>query len=386
MKRLLSLTLALIITLALAGCNAPAAETVTDGTEAVTAVNADVDVATNAATAAVADDEAAEAVTLTESKINSNIDINFAQDGDTTVVTLTSPFVSQFAEANINYAEVDNPAIFTVQFESSEGWKQGFSFDFGYNFVGTDENDKMIFEPHGGFSDHDNIQVFNYYDDMLIFKIDGDTAKWSITGVDISLNNITDVMFYSELDNRNPDDKLFFEVLPIEQVAVSDTLPVPASSETSAAVPLGGTIDMPDGFPSNPGDAENFKPLTDDYIYHVANSNLELYGLVSYDTSGNIVQFVMKRIYDSDSEADPSGYMDEHTAGDHSPYITKVGNVLYVDCLAMDGNYSSDGYETRDDGTKYPSRPYWYGFPISRAMYDSDKTEYSDNEYYAAKP
>jgi hypothetical protein len=94
----------------------------------------------------------------------------------------------------------------------------------------------------------------------------------------------------------------------------------------------------------------------------------------------------MKRVYESDSEADPNGYMDEHTAGDHSPYITKVGNVLYVDCLAMDGSYSSDGYETRADGTKYPSRPYYYGFPPGRAMYEADKTEYSGDEYYVAKP
>jgi predicted small lipoprotein YifL len=158
------------------------------------------------------------------------------------------------------------------------------------------------------------------------------------------------------------------------------------SDSADSQTGLGGTIYMPTGFPSNPGDAENFNPITDDYIYHSFNSNFELYGLVSYDTSGNIVQFMVKRIYESDDDAEPKDYMDEHTPGDYSPYITKVGNVLYVDYLAMDGSYSQDGMVTRDDGTQYFNRAYFYMMPTCRAAYEADKAKYSDETYYVSKP
>gem|GEM_PF-5016599 len=107
-----------------------------------------------------------------------------------------------------------------------------------------------------------------------------------------------------------------------------------------------GTIPMPDGFPENPGDAEFFNPVTDDYVLRDTGYGINYY-LVSYDEQGDAVQFVWKTIMES---APDLSYRDE-TIG-----IEVVGNVMYYDFLKR---YDEGVGMTNDDGG-YVELERWY--------------------------
>ncbi|MCL2081168.1 MAG: hypothetical protein FWH16_03605 [Oscillospiraceae bacterium] len=101
-----------------------------------------------------------------------------------------------------------------------------------------------------------------------------------------------------------------------------------------------GTIPMPDGFPENPGDAEFFSPVTDDYlILHDPEAaswyGEKIYHLVSYDTSGEPVQWVVKVVWPS-ADVVPVGEFD-FVEGWTTPVAGDgivVGNAGFLDSMA----------------------------------------------------
>ena len=106
-----------------------------------------------------------------------------------------------------------------------------------------------------------------------------------------------------------------------------------------------GTIPMPDGFPENPGDAEFFNPVTDDYlILHDPTDSVDgekIYHLVSYDTSGEPVQWVTKAVWPSADIPQPSS---EGWASNivHNGGGNFVSNVGFLDSMAMYAGFNMD--------------------------------------------
>ncbi|MCL2002611.1 MAG: hypothetical protein FWG72_01245 [Oscillospiraceae bacterium] len=107
-----------------------------------------------------------------------------------------------------------------------------------------------------------------------------------------------------------------------------------------------GTIPMPDGFPENPGDAEYFNPITDDYlILHdpeaFSPDGEKIYHLVSYDASGEPVQWVTKAVWPGTDIPQSSGEgwgsnIVNHGSGNF------VGNVGFLDSMAMYAGFNMD--------------------------------------------
>ena len=168
--------------------------------------------------------------------------------------------------------------------------------------------------------------------------------------------------------------------------SVSDSTSESVSESNSTTY---GTIPMPDGFPSNLGDAEFFNPATDDYVL----SGRHLIFLVSYDEQGNAVQFVSKSV----GTEDRMPFL-ESTRNAHGTEkgIEVVGNVIYYDWLKI---YDEGGYGLTDDAepveplekwyqrnTQFPTKtgPLWDRGPQSGGVIDLREERFGG--YYYSKP
>ncbi|MCL2088432.1 MAG: LCCL domain-containing protein [Oscillospiraceae bacterium] len=141
--------------------------------------------------------------------------------------------------------------------------------------------------------------------------------------------------------------------------SVSDSTSESVSESNSTTY---GTIPMPDGFPSNLGDAEFFSPETDDYlILHDPQAaswdGEKIYHLVSYDTSGEPVQWVMKSVwpradvipYQNKQSGEVGGEIGMEIGPEREGWGDRiaadgivVGNAGFFDSMAMFVKYGSN--------------------------------------------
>jgi hypothetical protein len=92
----------------------------------------------------------------------------------------------------------------------------------------VDNQEVATYTTHGYFNQYSSDLHFGTSEDGLVVEVDGDKAEWYISGVEVSLDNITHVSINAGLMNEisDPDDYLFNEYIEVAQVAVSDTVPV----------------------------------------------------------------------------------------------------------------------------------------------------------------
>jgi hypothetical protein len=162
---------------------------------------------------------------------NSSTIVSFAQEGDVTLISITSPYVSQFTEEALKLSEEEiYQANFNVHFNNQDDWEQGFgvSFNHQHSFIYVDNQEVASYTSRGHFSKYANDIYLNSDEEGLVVEINGNKAEWYISGVELSLDNITDVSINAGLVNEisDPDDYLFSEYIPVAQVAVSNTVPV----------------------------------------------------------------------------------------------------------------------------------------------------------------
>jgi hypothetical protein len=166
-----------------------------------------------------------------DTSANGNINISFAQEGDFTLITIISPYVSQFTEEALKLPEEEiYQASFSVHFNNQDDWEQGFGVSFGHqhSYTYVDNQEVATYTTRGHFNQYANDLYLSSGEGGLVVEVDGDKAEWYISGVELSLDNITDVSINAGLMNEisDPDDYLFFDSIQIAQVAVSDTVPV----------------------------------------------------------------------------------------------------------------------------------------------------------------
>jgi hypothetical protein len=401
MKKLFALALALALTLSLAACDKSTTPAASDTTPATSEPASTASTPPAASTPAAPDpapsgedspdSSAAATPTATNAGLPDGYKLEVEQTGEKSgIVRLTDPNLQESYAAKDTSLD-ENMGLYTWRVDLTDSYYLMTLYvngrAEGVTEISPADMNSTIWMTNDGKSKILTDALLSVESKSLTWQFempaDADFSWDDVTEYSVTIDNIPEKIRIRDVSVALAD-AVYTPDTSTDTPAPSSDSGTPAPADPQAG--LGNTIAMPAGFPSNPGDAENFNPLTDDYIYHRFNGNFELYGLVSYDTSGNIVQYMVKRIYESNDAANPSGYMDEHTPGDHSPYITKVGNVLYVDYLAMDGSYSQDGMVTRDDGSQYHNRASWYGMPSCRAMYEADKATYSGETYYVSKP
>jgi hypothetical protein len=166
-----------------------------------------------------------------DTSTNGNMNISFAQEGDVTLITIISPYVSQFTEEALKLPEEEiYQASFSVHFNNQEDWEQGFGLSFGHqhSYTYVDNQEVATYTTHGYFNQYSNDLHFGTSEGGLVVEVDGDKAEWYISGAEVSLDNITHVSINAGLMNEisDPEDYLFNEYITIAQVAVSDTVPV----------------------------------------------------------------------------------------------------------------------------------------------------------------
>lgn len=160
---------------------------------------------------------------------------------------------------------------------------------------------------------------------VMVFTIVACSGKSDVLNDDIGKTSLT----MEETSTLSTEQGL-------NQPVQSDTL----DAQDDSFVASDDVIQMPDGFPTNKGDAEYFKPITDDYIYY-NNSSVDtdgIYGrvyLVSYDTNGEVVQFAAKWVYKSSADVSPDGFMDEYDGVALSQGIT-IENAVFIDYMSLD--------------------------------------------------
>lgn len=156
--------------------------------------------------------------------------VSFAQEGDITVITIISPYIPQFTEEALKLPDGEiRFANFGLNFNNQDDWEKSFSVSFGHQH--TSDQEVTSHTSYGRF--YQNDYQLNSDEGGLQLKVTGDKAEWFISGVELSLDGITDVQISAGLVNSisDPSDYLFLEHMPITQVVVNDTLPMPDVSE-----------------------------------------------------------------------------------------------------------------------------------------------------------
>jgi hypothetical protein len=401
MKKLLALTLALMMVVALAACGESNAHAASEpaSTPPATSTPAAPDPAPSGEDSP--DSTAAATPTATNAGLPDGYKLEVEQTGEKSgIVRLTDPNLKPEYPATNNSASNDMP-IYEWTFMLGDTWYISTSYMSG----------DMGDEPSVTIENMSN-DLYNIADnqftwlDFIVPSIEGNTLVYQFeipAGYDFSwaaidpyevtiINAVDSIEIYATIAAA---DAVTISLEGATQTPYISSTPAPASvpdSSSAPQTPVGGTIPMPDGFESNPGDAEYFKPKTDDYIYRktIIDDKTSYYDLISFDETGSIVQYMYKRIYETNEKIDANtlSFMYSGTPeGGYAPYTVQVGNVLYIDFYAADGGYSQDGY--RDvNGEQKSNRVAYSGLPSSRSLYESDYKGGLANrsDYYISKP
>jgi hypothetical protein len=230
MKKLLALVSAVALTLTLAACGGESTETETTTTTKAVTTTTEAETATTTTKAAdittTDDDESEEDVTVTVAVTapqSNGVDITFTQTADTTVVSVTSPAVSQFASQakqdmskgnsfNMNFSTVDDSGYYMP------------AFFLTFEFVDYREDSLNAF-----FTD--SAAQTSYYDtgsefDEMRFSLDGDTATWTINNTVIQLDKIETVEVYAYVGEDDSNNALLpWTRVPVSDITVGSELP-----------------------------------------------------------------------------------------------------------------------------------------------------------------